>query len=255
MSIKELPHHHGDQHELKLLRDSFTDNQDNFANVSELFKQLSDISRIRIFWLLCHHEDCVLNIASLVGMSSPAVSHHLKSLRDCNLIISRRVGKEVYYKAATSEAASLLHEMIESLIDITCPEHNHEDCCCCAHDAAAASDSAFPADQIEIIHDIHDYLSHHLDQRITIESLSHIFPMNPTTIKTVFKSVYGNSIAAHIKEHRMEQAARLLSETDSSIAEVASAVGYGSQSKFSTAFKEVYGCLPTEYRRGHNHTA
>ncbi|MCQ2531549.1 MAG: AraC family transcriptional regulator [Saccharofermentans sp.] len=73
--------------------------------------------------------------------------------------------------------------------------------------------------------------------------------MNPTTIKAVFKSVYGNSIAAHIKEHRMEQAARLLTSTESTIAEIADAVGYGSQSKFTSAFKEFHGVLPTEYRK------
>ncbi|MCQ2529184.1 MAG: AraC family transcriptional regulator [Saccharofermentans sp.] len=65
----------------------------------------------------------------------------------------------------------------------------------------------------------------------------------------VFKSVYGNSIAAHIKEHRMEQAARLLNDTDYNIAEIASSVGYSSQSKFTAAFKEYYGVLPTDYRK------
>lgn len=246
MSIKDLPHHHGDEHELKRISNELTEHNDDFIKVTDLFKQLSDPSRVRIFWLLCHHEDCVLDIGAILGMSSPAVSHHLKSLRDFNLIESRRVGKEVYYKASSSAAASLLHEMIEDMIDITCPEHSHSDCCC-NHEAHNHPDVS--SEQLEIIHDIHDYLSHHLDQRVTIESLSHIFPLNPTTIKVVFKSVYGNSIAAHIKEHRMEQAAHLLKETEHSISEVASAVGYNSQSKFTEAFKEFFGTLPTEYRK------
>ena len=49
----------------------------------------------------------------------------------------------------------------------------------------------------------------------------------------------------------MEKAARLLSETNDSIARIAEAVGYGSQSRFSTAFKEVYQMLPLEYRKVH----
>ena len=68
-------------------------------------------------------------------------------------------------------------------------------------------------------------------------------------LKTVFKSVYGNSLAAHMKEHRMEKAVRLLSETGLPIAEIARRVGYDSQSKFTAAFKSSCGVLPTEYRK------
>ena len=99
------------------------------------------------------------------------------------------------------------------------------------------------------IREIHDYLLSHMDQRITIEGLCHLYPINPTTLKEVFKDVYGTSIAAHLKEHRMEKAARLLHETDASMAEVARRVGYESQSKFTAAFKDQYGCLPTMYRK------
>lgn len=107
----------------------------------------------------------------------------------------------------------------------------------------------YQTEQVELIRQIHDYLSTHLGQRITIEELSKQYLMNPTTMKALFKSVYGASIAAHMKEHRMRQAARLLLESELSIAEIALAVGYDSQSKFSTAFKEFFQILPKEYRK------
>ena len=106
------------------------------------------------------------------------------------------------------------------------------------------------AEQVQLIREIHDYLTEHMDQRITIEELTHRYPINPTTLKEVFKSVYGTSIAAHLKEHRLEKAAQLLRETDLTMAEIARQVGYESQSKFTAAFKEQYGLLPTAYRRG-----
>lgn len=102
--------------------------------------------------------------------------------------------------------------------------------------------------QVETIRTIHEYLIGHMEQRLTVESLSKQFLMNPTTLKTIFKSVYGNSIAAHVKEHRMEQAAKLLRETGLSIAEIAGRVGYDSQSRFTAAFKEYSGKLPKDYR-------
>lgn len=109
--------------------------------------------------------------------------------------------------------------------------------------------SQYQSRQVELIRTIHDQLISHLDQRITIEDLARRYLMNPTTLKTLFKAVYGNSIASHVKEHRMETAASLLLQTDWSIAQIAHSVGYENQSKFATAFKEFYQVLPTEYRK------
>ena len=101
----------------------------------------------------------------------------------------------------------------------------------------------------ETIRKIHDQLLQHMEQRITIEELSKQYLINQTTLKNVFKSVYGTSIAAHIKEHRMQQAAYMLIESNMNIAEIAQAVGYDSQSKFTTAFKAYFKVLPREYRK------
>lgn len=118
MTQNQLPHNHGQHIEHTLERMPATE---EFQTVSDIFRQLGDSSRTRIFWLLCHCEECVINISAIVGMSSPAVSHHLKLLKSSGLIVSRREGKEVYYRASDTEAADLLHHMIEKLVEITCP--------------------------------------------------------------------------------------------------------------------------------------
>ncbi len=117
MVHKPLPHDHGQLMEKQL--EQMPDVND-FQHVSDLFKQLGDGSRIRIFWLLCHCEECVINLSSMVEMSSPAVSHHLRQLKDAGLIVSRRDGKEVYYRAADTRQAELLHHAIEKLMEISC---------------------------------------------------------------------------------------------------------------------------------------
>lgn len=116
-----LPHQHGLK-EVPEGIDSTLGQADKFSLIADLFKQLSDTTRIRIFWLLCHTEQCVINISALMEMSSPAVSHHLRELRSCGLIVSRREGKEVYYRAADTDRAQLLHAVIEQVMAITCPE-------------------------------------------------------------------------------------------------------------------------------------
>ena len=95
---------------------------ENFQTVADVFKQLSDGSRIRIFWLLCHCEECVINLSAMLEMSSPAVSHHLRLLKNSGLVVSRRDGKEVYYRAADTEQSQLLHKTIEKVIEISCQD-------------------------------------------------------------------------------------------------------------------------------------
>jgi len=226
-----LPHQHGKKNigSIKAELSKIT----RFSSTAEIFKQLSDPTRLQIFWLLCHQEECVINIAALLDMSSPAVSHHLRSLHDSGLILSRRDGKEVYYRVSETERCDLLHKTVEQVMEIACPEK--------AVDYNSSTE--------EIIHRIHEYLLEHLADRVTIEDLSKQFLMNPTTLKKTFKDVYGMSLAAHMKQHRMVRAAKLLLETYDSIAQIALAVGYESQSRFTTAFKETYHMLPSMYRK------
>lgn len=234
-----LPHRHGEGGNRALLQEQL-DQVDHFQAVAEVFKQLDDTTRIRIFWLLCHCEECVVNLSAMMRMSSPAVSHHLRPLKSSGLVVSRRVGKEVYYRAADTECSRLLHQMMERIMEITCPEQ----CGPCGEDPADA-----PQGQLELVREIHEELLQHMDRRFTIEELSRQYHINPTTLKAAFKAAYGTSLAAHIKGHRMERAAQLLRETDWSVAEIAQAVGYDSPSRFSAAFKGVFGVLPREYRR------
>ena len=91
MTSTPLPHDHGQPPEPTLAAMPDTE---SFQTIAELLKQLGDSSRIRIFWLLCHCEECVINLSAMMKMSSPAISHHLKQLKSSGLIVSRRSGKE-----------------------------------------------------------------------------------------------------------------------------------------------------------------
>lgn len=121
MDEKKLPHDHGQSMEREL---DHMPSVAEFQTAADIFKQLGDGSRIRIFWLLCHCQECVTNLSAMVEMSSPAVSHHLRQLKAAGLLVSERSGKEVYYRAAETDRAQLLHHMIEQLVEIACPGHS-----------------------------------------------------------------------------------------------------------------------------------
>lgn len=120
-----MPHDHGD---ISLVLQTMPD-REICTKTAERFKQLSDATRLQIFWLLCHSEECVLNIAAAINMSPPAVSHHLRCLKQAGLISGRRVGKEVRYSLADTEEAQLLHQIVDKLLKSICPKgvpyHEH----------------------------------------------------------------------------------------------------------------------------------
>ena len=117
----KLPHqHHSVEEEQVLIHNMPGDGA--IGAVAEAMKQLGDPTRLKIFWILCHTEECVLDIAALISMSSPAVAHHLKLLKTAGLVTTRREGKEVYYKAAETPLVWKLHTTIEDIADIRCPQ-------------------------------------------------------------------------------------------------------------------------------------
>lgn len=118
MSQLHLPHDHGQKIEEKLER---IPDAEHFRIPAEMFRQLSDSTRLRLFWLLCHGSLCVTNLSAMMGMSAPAISHHLRQLKAAGLVISQREGKEVYYCAVRTPSSQLLHDAMEALMEITCP--------------------------------------------------------------------------------------------------------------------------------------
>ncbi len=115
-----LPHKHSNRDIGTKIANQMPSDE-TIGNVANAMRRLGDSSRLRIFWLLCHTEECVTDIAQIVKMSSPAVSHHLRVLKDAGLIVSRRYGKEMLYRAADTKLVDVLHKTIEKIAAVSCP--------------------------------------------------------------------------------------------------------------------------------------
>ena len=83
------------------------------TRLAEVFKALSDPSRVRIISALSQSELCVYDLSAALGMSQSAVSHQLRSLRELHLVRYRKEGRHVYYQLDDEHIAELFRRGLE----------------------------------------------------------------------------------------------------------------------------------------------
>jgi ArsR family transcriptional regulator len=84
-----------------------------FENLSETFKALGDLTRVKILYALAQEELCVYCVAKILNMSESAISHQLRILRTMKIVKHRREGKLVYYSLDDDHIRHLLKQSLE----------------------------------------------------------------------------------------------------------------------------------------------
>jgi AraC-like DNA-binding protein len=107
----------------------------------------------------------------------------------------------------------------------------------------------FHKTQVDTIKAIERFMTARPENRYTLEELSARFKISVSSMKRCFKGVYGSSIYAYMRAWRMNAAAVMLRQTSENVITIASGLGYDNASKFSSAFKDVIGKAPGEYRK------
>ena len=83
--------------------------------LSRIYKVLGDPTRLRLLMALMGGEMCVCDLSAFLGLSESAISHHLRRLKDLNLVKSRRDGQILYYSLDDDHVATLLEIGIEHI--------------------------------------------------------------------------------------------------------------------------------------------
>jgi ArsR family transcriptional regulator, lead/cadmium/zinc/bismuth-responsive transcriptional repressor len=81
---------------------------EHIRSVTDIFAALSDPTRLRVLLALAREDLCVCDLAAVTGVSSSAVSHQLRVLRDRRLVSFVRDGKRAVYRLADEHVATLL---------------------------------------------------------------------------------------------------------------------------------------------------
>ncbi len=86
----------------------------DIAGAAALFRVLADETRCTILGALDRCEElCVCDLAHVTGLTLPTVSHHLRRLRELDLVHSRREGKMVFYRLADRRVPRLLAQLTQ----------------------------------------------------------------------------------------------------------------------------------------------
>jgi AraC-like DNA-binding protein len=86
----------------------------------------------------------------------------------------------------------------------------------------------------------------------TIEDVSHRVGLSRTRLAERFRYFLSESPMAYLAQWRLKLGAEMLQSSDDSIAEIAAAVGYGSEAAFNRAFKREFDSPPAQFRRERN---
>jgi len=82
-------------------------------SLADIFKTLSDPTRVKMLFALMSRELCVCDLAAVIGASESAVSHQLRILRTQKLVKNRRDGKILYYSLADDHVTTLFRQGLE----------------------------------------------------------------------------------------------------------------------------------------------
>lgn len=86
------------------------------ARLAELFRALSDPSRVRIIAALTEGEANVNRLAELAEISESSASHHLRGLRLIRLVRARKVGRQVFYSLDDDHIANLYRGSLDHIL-------------------------------------------------------------------------------------------------------------------------------------------
>lgn len=99
-----------------------------------------------------------------------------------------------------------------------------------------------------------DLLHGRFNDSISLVEIANIVGVHPTHLARSFKKHYRTTVGEYVRRLRLDWATRQLSETEDSIADIASAAGFYDQSHFSHLFKQHTGFTPAEFRSSSNRT-
>lgn len=101
---------------------------------------------------------------------------------------------------------------------------------------------------------VKEYISQNYRRELRLEDVAAEASMSPSAFSRFFKLHTGKTLIDYITDIRLGYAARMIMDTNQSIAEISFRCGYNNLSNFNRTFKRKKGCSPTDFRERYHKT-
>ncbi len=116
MQLESCEYMHAHPDLVKKVNDDMPD-EEILYDLAELYKIFGDSTRIKILFVLFEAEMCVCDIANVLNMTSSAISHQLRVLKNSHLVKFRKEGKSVFYSLADDHVRTILGQGMEHICE------------------------------------------------------------------------------------------------------------------------------------------
>lgn len=102
-----------------------------------------------------------------------------------------------------------------------------------------------------IIRKIREYIHAHIHEDITAATIAEVFHYSPAYLSKIYKNYGKEKLSSYIIAEKIKAAKKLLLESDKTVAQISTLLGYQSPQAFARAFRRELNMTPQEYRRAY----
>lgn len=94
-----------DQELIRECKEALAENEDAFTRLAQVYALAGNDARLKILYLIHHHNElCPCDLSDILQMTVPAISQHLRKLKDASLVQIRKTGQTIFYSIIPNQA-------------------------------------------------------------------------------------------------------------------------------------------------------
>ncbi len=94
-----------DQEQIQLCKETLDENEDAFTRLAQVYALAGNEARLKILYLVQQQNElCPCDLSDILQMTVPAISQHLRKLKDASLVRTRKTGQTIFYSIIPDQA-------------------------------------------------------------------------------------------------------------------------------------------------------
>lgn len=217
-----------------------------YAGEGEFTESSIDVKGCKTISISCYYEDFIKSLSKYLNFNYSVLNNYLDDLDNFgDLLVTKtniktlNIIDEIIHAVKSNDEAKIKIKSYELIYEDIM---NYEQ-------YVKRFKKLYSKEFLINIEDIKMFLEKNWEKTYNLEEISNIFAISKTYIKEGFTYMYQVGPSTYMRKFRIKKSRELLMISEKSIIEIAGICGYSNPSKFSKAFKNEVGVLPSKYRK------